>query len=175
MLRTHLTEQWGLRYPIVGAPMAGMADGKLARAVTQAGGLGQIGTSSSTPLEYLEEEASIARGDDDARFGIGLMIWALQDRPELFDAAVAARPYLLSMSFGSPAPYVERARGRITTRLPDREERVTAVHRHAGEPCLRCGTVLQRVSFAGYELVYCPRCQTGGKVYADRRTSRFLR
>lgn len=70
---------------------------------------------------------------------------------------------------------VERARGRITTRLPDREERVTAVHRHAGEPCLRCGTVLQRVSFAGYELVYCPRCQTGGKVYADRRTSRFLR
>jgi formamidopyrimidine-DNA glycosylase len=68
-----------------------------------------------------------------------------------------------------------RARERITTRLPDREERVTAVHKHAGEPCLRCATTLERVSFSGYELVYCPTCQTGGRRYADRRTSRFLR
>jgi nitronate monooxygenase len=109
MLRTHLTEQWALQYPILGAPMAGTANGKLARAVTRAGGLGQIGTGSETPIEYLEEEAAIARGDDDARFGIGLMIWALERRPELFDAAVAARPFSLSLSFGSPAPYVERA------------------------------------------------------------------
>ncbi|MEW6581165.1 MAG: DNA-formamidopyrimidine glycosylase family protein [Actinomycetota bacterium] len=70
---------------------------------------------------------------------------------------------------------VDRARERITTRLPDREQRVTAVHGHAGEPCLRCGARLARVSFTGYELVYCPPCQTGGRVYADRRTSRFLR
>ena len=66
MLRTLLTEQWGLRYPILGAPMAGTAHGKLARAITKAGGLGQVGTSSETPIEYLEEEASIARGDDDS-------------------------------------------------------------------------------------------------------------
>src|SRR4051794_4113218 len=109
MLRTHLTEQWALRYPILGAPMVGTANGKLARAITKAGGLGQIGISGETPIEYLEEESSIARGDDDAHFGIGLMIWALERRPELFDAAVAARPFVLSMSFGSPAPYVERA------------------------------------------------------------------
>jgi formamidopyrimidine-DNA glycosylase len=70
---------------------------------------------------------------------------------------------------------LERARGAITTALPDRERRVTAAHGHAGDPCLRCGSPLRRVSFAGYELVYCPRCQTGGRVYADRRTSRFLR
>src|SRR4051812_27490624 len=109
MLRTHLTDQWELRYPILGAPMAGTARGKLARAITKAGGLGQIGISSGTPIEYLEEESSIARGDDDSRFGIGLMIWALERRPELFEAAVAARPFLLSLSFGSPAPYDERA------------------------------------------------------------------
>ena len=66
-----------------------------------------------------------------------------------------------------------RARERITTRMPDKEKRVTAVHRHFGEPCLRCGTRLERVSFAGYELVYCPACQTGGRVYADRRRSRL--
>lgn len=70
---------------------------------------------------------------------------------------------------------LERACQRITTALPDREERVTAVHKHAGDPCLRCGRTLERVSFEGYELVYCPDCQTGGRVLADRRTSRFLK
>lgn len=66
-----------------------------------------------------------------------------------------------------------RARERITTRLPDKEKRITAVHGHYGDPCLRCGRSLERVSFAGYELVYCPVCQTGGRVYADRRRSRL--
>jgi formamidopyrimidine-DNA glycosylase len=70
---------------------------------------------------------------------------------------------------------LERARERITTDLPNREQRVTAVHGHYGEPCLRCGTRLERVSFAEYELVYCPACQTGGRVYRDRRMSRLLR
>jgi formamidopyrimidine-DNA glycosylase len=69
---------------------------------------------------------------------------------------------------------LERARGRITTDLPNREARVTAVHGHRGEPCLRCGTALEHVSFRDYDLVYCPACQTGGRLYRDRRTSRFL-
>ena len=42
----------------------------------------------------------------EAPFGLGLMVWALDDRPELFDAAVAAAPALVSVSFGDPAPYV---------------------------------------------------------------------
>lgn len=70
---------------------------------------------------------------------------------------------------------LERARERISTDLPNSERRVTAVHGHFGEPCLRCGTRLERVSYTGYELVYCPTCQTGGRVYADRRRSRFLK
>ncbi len=69
----------------------------------------------------------------------------------------------------------ERARERITTSLPDREARVTAVHGQYGKPCMRCGTALARVGYTEYELVYCPTCQTGGRVYADRRTSRFVR
>lgn len=67
-----------------------------------------------------------------------------------------------------------RARERISTDLPNREQRITAVHGHHGEPCLRCGTRLERVSFSEYELVYCPACQTGGRVYRDRRLSRLL-
>ena len=70
---------------------------------------------------------------------------------------------------------LERARERITTNLPDREERVTAVHKHFGDPCLRCGRRLERVSYEGYELVYCPECQNGGRTLADRRMSRLLR
>ena len=69
---------------------------------------------------------------------------------------------------------LDRARERITTDLPNREERVTAVHRHHGEPCLRCGTRLEHVAFREYDLVYCPACQTGGQVYRDRRMSRLL-
>lgn len=68
-----------------------------------------------------------------------------------------------------------RARAAITTDLPTRERRLTMAHDHAGEPCPRCAGTLRRVSFAEYELAYCPACQTGGRVYADRRTSRFLR
>lgn len=70
---------------------------------------------------------------------------------------------------------LERARERITTALPTREERMTAVHQHYGDPCLRCGADLHRVSFSEWEMVYCAHCQTGGRVYADRRMSRLLR
>ncbi len=69
---------------------------------------------------------------------------------------------------------LDRARERITLDMPNRESRVTAVHGHHGEPCLRCGTRLEHVAFAEYDLVYCPACQTGGRVYRDRRMSRLL-
>jgi formamidopyrimidine-DNA glycosylase len=50
------------------------------------------------------------------------------------------------------------------------------VHGRAGEPCpTPCGDTLRRVSFESYEMAYCPTCQTGGKVLADRRLSRLLK
>jgi formamidopyrimidine-DNA glycosylase len=49
------------------------------------------------------------------------------------------------------------------------------VHNRAGEPCPTCGDPLHRVSFESYEMAYCPTCQTGGKVLADRRLSRLLK
>ena len=70
---------------------------------------------------------------------------------------------------------LERARTNITTDLPDREKRLTVVHGHYGEPCVRCGSVLARIGFNDYELVYCPQCQTNGRRYADRHMSRLLR
>jgi formamidopyrimidine-DNA glycosylase len=67
---------------------------------------------------------------------------------------------------------VEREReGGLPTKLGDH----FTVHNRAGEPCPRCGADLRRVSYEDFEVVYCPDCQTNGKVLADRRMSRLLR
>jgi formamidopyrimidine-DNA glycosylase len=66
----------------------------------------------------------------------------------------------------------ERGRsGGLPTKIGDH----FVVHNRAGQPCPRCGADLRRVSYEDYEVTYCPDCQTGGKVLADRRLSRLLR
>jgi formamidopyrimidine-DNA glycosylase len=50
-----------------------------------------------------------------------------------------------------------------------------AVHGRYGEPCPVCGTAIQRIRYADNETNYCPRCQTGGKLLADRSLSRLLK
>ena len=50
-----------------------------------------------------------------------------------------------------------------------------AVHGKFGKPCPVCGTKVQRIVYADNETNYCPRCQTGGKVLADRSLSRLLK
>jgi formamidopyrimidine-DNA glycosylase len=49
------------------------------------------------------------------------------------------------------------------------------VHGKNGLPCPECGADLKRVSYESHEVVYCPTCQTGGKVLADRRLSRLVK
>jgi formamidopyrimidine-DNA glycosylase len=50
-----------------------------------------------------------------------------------------------------------------------------AVHGRYGQPCLECGTKIQRIRYSSNETNYCPRCQTEGKLLADRALSRLLR
>jgi len=50
-----------------------------------------------------------------------------------------------------------------------------AVHGKFGQPCPVCGTTVQRIVYAENEVNYCPRCQTGGKILADRSLSRLLK
>jgi formamidopyrimidine-DNA glycosylase len=50
-----------------------------------------------------------------------------------------------------------------------------AVHGRYKEPCLRCQAKIQRIRYASNETNYCPNCQTGGKLLADRALSRLLR
>ncbi len=67
---------------------------------------------------------------------------------------------------------VERRRtGGLPTKVGDH----WVVHGRYGQPCPTCGDGLRRVSYESYEVTYCPACQTGGKVLADRRMSRLVR
>jgi formamidopyrimidine-DNA glycosylase len=67
---------------------------------------------------------------------------------------------------------VERTR---TGGLPPKLGDHWVVHGKWGHPCPRCGEHLRRVSYESHEVTYCPACQTGGKVLADRRFSRIVR
>jgi len=86
-----------------------------------------------------------------------------------------ARERLLASATAVLDEALERERGR-TGGLADASlgDRFT-VHRRAGTPCPQCGRRLERVSYSSHEIVYCPACQTHGKVLADRRLSRLLR
>jgi nitronate monooxygenase len=67
MLRSAITRAWGLRHPIVQAPMARVSGGELAGAVAAAGGLGMIGVGSTTETDWILKQGELARGR--GRFG----------------------------------------------------------------------------------------------------------
>jgi formamidopyrimidine-DNA glycosylase len=72
----------------------------------------------------------------------------------------------------SEALEAERRRsGGLPTKIGDH----FTVHGRYGQPCPVCGDDLRRVSYESHEVTYCPTCQTGGKVLADRRLSRLIR
>jgi formamidopyrimidine-DNA glycosylase len=76
------------------------------------------------------------------------------------------------------ADWIERLRAHYGDEFP---EKVTAfrpdmaVHGRYRQPCPVCGTAVQRIRYADHETNYCPRCQTGGQLLADRAFSRLLR
>jgi nitronate monooxygenase len=104
-----------LAVPLVQAPMAGVSGGALAGAVSAAGGLGFIGVDSSAPGSWVADQAAVAAGAG-RPFGIGLMAWSLGEHLDQLEAVLAARPSLVSVSFGPYADHVAalRAQG-ITT------------------------------------------------------------
>jgi formamidopyrimidine-DNA glycosylase len=59
--------------------------------------------------------------------------------------------------------------------LPEKFPKPTRVHAHQGEPCPRCGNVLEAVFYEDYVMTYCPHCQTEDRVLKDRRLSRLLK
>jgi formamidopyrimidine-DNA glycosylase len=74
--------------------------------------------------------------------------------------------------------WIARLRTQTGTGFPEkvtafREE--MAVHGRFGKPCPACGAPVQRIVYAENETNYCARCQTGGRILADRALSRLLK
>jgi nitronate monooxygenase len=107
VITTPLTRWFDLTTPVIGAPMAGVAGGELASAVSRGGGLGMLGISGVHSASFVTTQCAIPAAEQ-LPFGVGLMAWVLADRPDLLEATIAAQPSLVSVSFGDPAPYVAR-------------------------------------------------------------------
>ena len=103
---TPLTERLGIRHPILLAPMDVVADARLAAAVSAAGGLGMLGGGYGNE-EWLVRELDLLERSD-ARFGVGFITWSMAKQPKLLDIALARKPLAVMLSFGDPAPFVER-------------------------------------------------------------------
>jgi nitronate monooxygenase len=106
VLRTRLTDRFGLEHPIISAPMGVAAGGRLAAAVSRAGGLGLIGVGYADQ-NWLREQQDLA---SDARVGVGFITFLLAINPRLLDIAIEARPAAICLTFADPAPYVARIR-----------------------------------------------------------------
>jgi formamidopyrimidine-DNA glycosylase len=91
-------------------------------------------------------------------------------KPDEWERLLAAARQTLSL-------WIDRLRAEAQAEFP---EKVTAfredmaVHGRYGQPCPRCGEKILRIRYADNETNYCARCQTGGRVLADRSLSRFL-
>jgi nitronate monooxygenase len=98
---TRLTERLGIAHPILLAPMGSASGGALAKAVTEAGGLGLIGLGYGNS-EWLHREF---RAASNARVGSGFITWSLAREPHLLAEALDHRPAAIMLSFGDPAPF----------------------------------------------------------------------
>ena len=100
-----LTETFGLGVPVVGAPMANVSGGNLTAAISAAGGLGMLGAGSAVTADWIRSEGAVVAASGKP-WGIGLMAWSVQERPEHLEAVLELRPALVSLSFGDYASYV---------------------------------------------------------------------
>ena len=101
-IRTALTQAFGLEYPIVLAPMGGIAGGRLAAAVSNAGGLGMVGGGYGDQA-WVRTELELARAGTQRPWGVGLITWHANH--EVVDLALSYGPTAFLLSFGDARPY----------------------------------------------------------------------
>lgn len=102
---------FGLRYPLIQAPMAYAAGGDLAREVARGGALGMIGTGTKASTAWLDDQWQRLQGAGPV--GVGFMTWALETYPEqraMLEHALRLRPAAILLSFGDPSPYIPAIR-----------------------------------------------------------------
>jgi nitronate monooxygenase len=105
-IQNRLTRTLGIEHPVLLAPMDLVSGGRLAAAVSQAGGLGILGGGYGDG-DWIQREWARA---GNARIGCGFITWSLAKRPELLDAALVHQPAALMLSFGDPRPFAPAIR-----------------------------------------------------------------
>jgi nitronate monooxygenase len=101
-IRNRLTQTLGIEHPILLAPMDLVSGGRLAAAVSHAGGLGMLGGGYGDG-DWIEREWARA---GNARIGCGFITWSLAKRPGLLQRLLAdRRPAAVMLSFGDPRPF----------------------------------------------------------------------
>ena len=101
-IRTRLTDMLSIEHPILSAPMA-LVGGKLAAAVTAAGGLGLIGGGYCDPA-WIDNEIEAA---GNAKVGMGFITWRLDEDPSVLDRALDHAMPAVMLSFGDERPYAD--------------------------------------------------------------------
>ena len=96
-----LTRILGIEHPILLAPMDLVSGGRLAAAVSHAGGLGLLGGGYGDD-GWIEREWARA---GNARIGCGFITWSLAKHPQLLDGALSHQPVAIMLSFGDPRPF----------------------------------------------------------------------
>lgn len=102
-IHTALTEAFGLEYPVVLAPMNGIAGGRLAGAVSNAGGLGLVGGGYGD-ADWIRRELTLVRSETRRPWGVGLITW--RATPDLVALTLGYHPATFFLSFGDPRPYI---------------------------------------------------------------------
>jgi nitronate monooxygenase len=100
-IRNRLTKTLAIEHPVLLAPMDLVSGGRLAGAVSQAGGLGMLGGGYGDG-NWIEQEWPRA---GNTRIGCGFITWSLAQRPGLLDVALARQPAAVMLSFGDPRPF----------------------------------------------------------------------
>jgi formamidopyrimidine-DNA glycosylase len=132
---------------------------------------GDDGRRVHTLLRDQRSVSGVGRGyADDA-------LWRAQLSPyaSLRSLDAEQRERLLEAVRGVLADGLDRERGRRGGLSQPKLGEHFEVHARYGSPCPRCTQTLRRVSYESHEITYCPHCQTGDKVLADRRMSRLVK
>ena len=111
MLSTRFTERFGVEMPILSAPMAMVTAGRLAAAVSAAGGLGTFGgTDPFRGTDWVRAQVEQIAAATDKPFGVGFITHFLPMTQPLFDAALEAGTPVVALSFAPVEPWLQRAR-----------------------------------------------------------------
>jgi nitronate monooxygenase len=141
-IQNRLTKTLGIEHPVLLAPMDVVSGGRLAAAVSNAGGLGLLGGGYGEGKWINREWAQAGN----ARIGCGFITWSLAQRPELLDGVLARKPAAVMLSFGDPSPFA------------------TAIHNSGALLICQVQTVAQarEAAAAGADVVVAQGTEAGG-------------